>query len=1357
MIPTPHADRRPSRATSIASADARRGSAWSRTSSVLPYSTRSEGSTFYYGDSSTLSRAVLHNSGEEEGDDDDDEEDDRDVGEGRELRARRSGWHRSRNYRRGQNDSAAAEEADGDNVGEADVDGEDGSDAERRQQQQQQNARRGSTARSSQILPFGSDSGYNLSSQLGQDRTSFYNSNAHNGTDATRRRSYSTHSEMDSADNPSSSLYDHDDDELSCAVVGGSLLSSQRTDFNDVSASERTRGGSEGLFHRSPRRLQRPPMLAAKTLAAAATSRPSSVSGDLPSRVSATSSAAGNISSVTTPSTRHSRYHHSNTSMTAATDGTSAGDRSGSDVMNISGTADRTVSRKGLKLPFFTSNRRDGADCQEPLEAAAAAAAVERVWPYTQQLEVRIIMTHIRKRIEWNHTMRQFLLLVPLIFLFSFYAAYNTSVTSTGVLVTEALQGLLTRTPFPSSVASLERYRQQTRMQVPVSVPTDRFFEHIRTQMDWIDFFADTLMPAIFPGAADVVNLTLDVPSECVMNASTYSSSSGDDDCFSDGQYWWDRPGCYDSGSETDWTFSERVPQLKHLQPRQATGAKRDGVIRSTSNPQVDGDATDGGQQRNARAAATLAEGRSSSEGSSDEASSPCHLNDLLYDKGVLLGPGQSVYLGALRVRTIRMQPHSAKLQRRLYPADPTRFPQDAWSRGHSRQREETTAARCPSIRLTNPFTRQSRPIYVYRSPEANDPYCVATDARYGTYHCGGYTFDVPFRASTWLAAQYRAAVLSPACYFVDNWATRFVVIEFYTYTPDHDIFHLVKLRSEVMSGGHYHNTAEFRVFQVWTPTKTGSLVYVAILLAYTALYVFFLLCRLRWQYRVFGWVAIVEDWSAWMDLCMTSGIVVSIAFYFSWVRLSRRVSPSLAVPMMSDAYPDFLDALYACYDRCVVAKAFTILLCFSRLFFYRALFRPFSTFVAALELSLPTLIATWLLFFLLILGYTVAAYTVFGPASPLYNTFGEALYSVLAYWYSTVYVIPSDEVVARQFTSLFFWSLTTMVLAIVAGSYIAVVAHSFSRLQSIFGVTFDEQWLMRQVRSLGQRLTWPRMKWFVGKMLTVYPENAYLLRLLEHMDAVFYAAPSDTNSVETSGQWRGCATTPSDIGQKKAATGELHEGDAAGPRTVVAPIDTATIATSAQQSGSPPSTPSRTHIIRRSATAESSPPASPQERATKAPPPPLQSLFAVEVERPAGAGAESSNVAKTAKHWPLFRQPVRRTSEELHEIHDELRELALTQRPINFFDWCRAIPPDVFERCGGTTYFKNWWRSMAETQADVSRTPEEQKRRDFREKVAIATERGVASGIVGIGHLEHTLTQLELHVDSLLKNVTKR
>lgn len=117
----------------------------------------------------------------------------------------------------------------------------------------------------------------------------------------------------------------------------------------------------------------------------------------------------------------------------------------------------------------------------------------------------------------------------------------------------------------------------------------------------------------------------------------------------------------------------------------------------------------------------------------------------------------------------------------------------------------------------------------------------------------------------------------------------------------------------------------------------------------------------------------------------------------------------------------------------------------------------------------------------------------------------------------------------------------------------------------------------------------------------------------------------------------------------------------------------------------------------------------------------------------------------------------MRRTSDELREVYEVLRELTVAHRYITFVDWCDVIPADVMLGCGGLRYFRDWWRQMAEVQAYVSCTPEQQARREFRGKVALATEREMVGGVVGIGHLADTLTQLELHVDSLLQNVSKR
>lgn len=1078
---------------------------------------------------------------------------------------------------------------------------------------------------------------------------------------------------------------------------------------------------------------------------------------------------------------------------------------------NVTTNAPRAF-QESLRSAYSSQDDVDGgfatkaAATSSTTTSVVAPAAEEHLWPFTQPLEVHIIITQVCKRIEWNHNMRQLLLLVPLLFLMGFLAAYDTAAIQANLFVTEALRQAFTRTPFPSTVTSLERFRQQKTLGVPVSVPTDRLFVEIRTQADWINFVSDVVMPGVFRGVdRNETDVRLELPEVCKEVDSGTSSTSAEEDsgCFSGGVFWWNKPGCLPSASDDsdDWYLPTDTAA------RATDGAAQRATRRSAlTRPNAV-------SREVAAALAGIEQG--SGRNSSNRDDGLCNPANYLFSKSMRVGPAQNIYLGALRLRTIRMRPHTAKLQRALYPRDTQTFPFDAWSRHHDRRYEEATPSRCPSIVLTDPQTNTARPLYTYRAPEANDPYCVSTIGRFGVYHCGGYTVDVAFRSSDWLAAQYWRAMRNTSCFFVDNWATRLAVIEFFTYTPDHDMFHSVKLRSEVLAAGNYFNEAVFRSFPVWTPARTGELVYVSFTLAYVLVYFAFLLYHVWWRLRLFGWAAALQDWSAWMDLGMISSVVAAAAYFYAWVRLSKRVSADLALPMASNAYPSYLDSVQAIFDKFSVTTAFSVVLCFTRLFFfYRALVRPLNTFVMALDLSLPTVCATACLYMILILGYALVAHAVFGPVTEFYTTFGEALYAVLSYWYAVPFLVPDEAVVARQFTSFFFWSLTAVLLNLLGALYIAVMSHSFARIQAVYGVTYDELWLVRRAKAFKGSCAWAHVKQFLAKMLLIHQESAHLFRLLACMRAAFLQAAT-TRCGDRSGSGRSRSAPPpvrGDRARAGAAAAQSQEGSVSlsttprqTPATQPALFHTwgdggsstsvSALAAKEAQTSVSTSTMSLTNrgkcLLPSRAIEESARPHSSRSSsrdgvrggvAITASRTGQQPLLSAATTAPAETAAASSAEApgqsrrlaalsfsaiETQSPLPSrsphqLRQsagcgPVRRTSDELREVYEVLRELTVAHRYITFVDWCDVIPADVMLGCGGLRYFRDWWRQMAEVQAYVSCTPEQQARREFRGKVALATEREMVGGVVGIGHLADTLTQLELHVDSLLQNVSKR
>ncbi|KPA82242.1 hypothetical protein ABB37_03355 [Leptomonas pyrrhocoris] len=1376
-------DRSTSRTSSSALNDARRGSVHSHSTSLLPYSTASDGSDFLYSELSTLSRAVLHTSEDDEAD--------------RTARESRPGWHRRRYVDSTDDDRYEQDEKDGERRDDEEGEGEAYREAKRHQKE--------------------------ASTKAASFRSSTFRSEHGSGFFTTDRRSGSfdlySHQRVSPRKGPAFSMQsavDNTCDAVSPSAntsrplrLGQRRFSASRSshydadDFGGGGGRGEGAGGAQvvstGPSQRS-RRTSQPLML--PSMIATTSARASIFSGEFSDRASTSSPMAV----VTSPSSSRQRR-----SALAMSDGSESGgqlrppSRRGGDAPGAAPRVDEADWQKA-GLPSSLPAPSSGDDASY----SPSRSVQDHVWPYTQPFEVRLVMTEVRKRIEWNDTTRQFLLLIPLLFFVGFLAAYNTKAIQADLLVTESQRQLFTRTPFPSAVTALEQFRQQKNLDVPVSVRTDSLFVEMHTQADWIDFFADVVMPGIFQGVAMLLHPETKLDARGDVGPNQQSSANDGDGCFAGDRFWFDRPGCVDSlanGDREDDNVKSLPTAAKEPQASTWPAASHagfsepslDAPFPSHSNVNPDDDSRGGGSNSG------IGSGRRR------------FAENYLYDKTVLVGPAQSIYLGAMRVRTIRMKPHTAKLQRRLYPRDSQRFPSDAWSLHHNREDEETTPVRCPSITLTHPLTNASAPLYIYRAPAANDPYCVPTFRRFGTYHCGGYTFDVPFRSSTWVAMQYRQAVRNVSCFFVDNWATRLIAIEFYTYTPDHDTFHSVKLYTEVLAGGSYHTDAVYRSFRVWTPARTGELVYVSFTCAYTVFYFACLLSRLRWQVRRFGWVAVLQDWSAWMDLIVVTSVVLSVAYFYAWSRVSRRIYANLAIPMVSSSYPSYLDSVQRLHDQFNTTNALSVIVCFARLFFCRALFRPFTTLVTALDLSIPAMLSIAVLYMVMVIGYALVGHAVFGPIGEWFTNFGEALYAVLSYWYAVPLFVAPEEDVARQFTSFFFWSLTVGVLSVTVALYIAVVSHSFARVRAVYGVTYDEPWSRRRLEAFWECCTWPRIKRFLRKMALLYPENEYLFRVLQSMNAAYragdvrgwerrgvvYADESHTPLRHRSSSWGGSTTLSGrretssnsflsgageDDGRHVAVPNFISTSSSMSPMSFsddntkrlrtsddivegqsVGQSDAASVAVSHVGSNAKQATRFSARLRAATEHATSSAASTGAENAAHARRLAALAFSAEETQSPLPSAspfhfrrAAASNRSKSAplshrRSSPNFHNPVRRTSDALREVYEELRDINVAQRHINFFDWCDVIQPDVFVSCGGESFFKEWWKHMAETQADVSRTPQQQARRELREMVAFATEREVTGGVVGIGHLERTLSRLESHVDSLLQNVSRR
>ncbi|KAK7200773.1 Polycystin cation channel [Novymonas esmeraldas] len=731
---------------------------------------------------------------------------------------------------------------------------------------------------------------------------------------------------------------------------------------------------------------------------------------------------------------------------------------------------------------------------------------------------------------------------------------------------------------------------------------------------------------------------------------------------------------------------------------------------------------------------------------SGDGVAAACRPDAYLYEKEERVGPGEHVLVGALRVRTIRMRPHSATLQSRMYPDNTSAVPQDAWSRHHERWREETTPSRCPSLTLTTPFTGVSSPIYVYRAPEEMQPYCVAISGHYGSYHCGGYMFDIPFRATAWLAAQFQAAIGSHRCFFADNWATRFIAIEFFTYTPSTDSFHMVRYQNEVSAAGAYVNTAVHHSFPVWTTARTGELVYVCFTIAYVAVYACLLLARLYELVRSTGRVVpLLWNWGAWADLGAIVSLSVSFAYYFLWLRLSIAVAPRLSAATGGlDAYPIFLSSVARLYDSHTIAVATGVLLSFSRLCTLRVVLRPLDTFLSAAERCSGTLVVVATLYLLLVVGYALAASAVFGPVDDFYSTFGASLFTCLTVWAAAPIVIPSGENVSHQFAFAFIWSLLFVAGVMGMSLGLANLLYEFAEVQQQRGISSEAAWLRTSVRRLQRGLSCAWQKRFWATVLYLPSENDHLHRLLTAMEALCGGGGASSPSGSCSSSSR-----PTD------GNGAAHGAEGGGSWTA------ATTALVAQRLHEMDTHASRSEWHSTQGRSPSSVLMDGDGGVTAGTVTPHRAPFTV--PPPSSSDVDNLGAPQSASRVP--QQWLSHTELRSRLNHLQQRRAdggaagahVVGVPAIDFSEWLSLLPSGVVLGCGGRAVLAEWWVDWTEARASTAATQDRLRWHHLEEWSAAAIEREVAGGVAGIGHLDATLCQLEAHVDMLLQHVSRR
>lgn len=428
---------------------------------------------------------------------------------------------------------------------------------------------------------------------------------------------------------------------------------------------------------------------------------------------------------------------------------------------------------------------------------------------------------------------------------------------------------------------------------------------------------------------------------------------------------------------------------------------------------------------------------------------------------------GQTVPLGALRIRSKHVKPNSCTVNGAFYPADSASFPRTCYGAYSS--------------------SNERKGVYQYDAGLPNftyhDEYCsyglLYTQGQYEKYDCGGFVVDIPFNTSRANALNTVAQLREG--YFGYPVSARALFVEMILYHPPTDTFLSALLLVEVSEAGGFMKQKRFRPF-ILENLNVGEFINSFILLAFVLYYWYRFFADWVYSARVKAscFAYLCNVWSL-LEFANLVTFSIMFCFFWYWWAVSDRQDWDLAHP--TGAFPVALVSIGEVYTIIVWLNALNTVLCFLKLLKFLRINSRLNILSQTVENAAQSIVGILILFLLVVTAYSLAGHILYGTGVERYRTTAEAFASsfrslVGQYDYQAM----KDE--NRAVTFIFFWSFTIICLFILLNFVIAVVMDCFNeeveRIKTVpLDVAIQQTW-----RSFVRFVTMPRIFSRVAKAI---------------------------------------------------------------------------------------------------------------------------------------------------------------------------------------------------------------------------------------------------------------------------------
>eukprot|EP01065_Artemidia_motanka_P029627 TRINITY_DN35712_c0_g1_i1.p1 TRINITY_DN35712_c0_g1~~TRINITY_DN35712_c0_g1_i1.p1 ORF type:complete len:1167 (+),score=375.90 TRINITY_DN35712_c0_g1_i1:74-3502(+) len=317
------------------------------------------------------------------------------------------------------------------------------------------------------------------------------------------------------------------------------------------------------------------------------------------------------------------------------------------------------------------------------------------------------------------------------------------------------------------------------------------------------------------------------------------------------------------------------------------------------------------------------------------------------------------------------------------------------------------------------------------------------------TWPAGGYAVEIPFASSPNDARDMLSTVIDNG--FVDDVATRYVAVEYMTYTPYANYFSSHRYYVEVAAGGAWIPEGKIRHFGVWTRNFVGKMVFDLFFFVFVMFYVVQFARGWYQEWRASHSVVkyVLNAWN-FQELLNLSVFMVTFAFRFAWWHLSIRYSDDVKMPPSPTmGYPFKLENIREIYLAQVYANSVNLVFTFLKVLRFVSLNDRLNILTRTVSHCRSNILGCLVLFVWTTFAYCLTGHSLYGGALFSYRSISSTFSTVWRMVGVGDFDYPELLNEQKFMTPLYFWSVQVLCLFILLNFIIAVLSDSFAAVSA--------------------------------------------------------------------------------------------------------------------------------------------------------------------------------------------------------------------------------------------------------------------------------------------------------------------